>query len=180
MGCVLALPESVASYPQSGKRRNEIQLAGLRPGRDTLRTAANLYGSFYRKVKPDSELEIAWVDSVKQRVLRVELNEKGVIQAVVVSTLDPLTSDPDHKTDTPLPSPKLATGRGLRIAHENYGDAKDQYGDPDSSEEGKRHGITVEVMTYTFPKEPRFLEIACERGGGRIVQIKLAVAPDSP
>jgi hypothetical protein len=112
--------------------------------------------------------------------LRVQLDEKGIIQAITVSTLDPLIHSADNKADSPLPSPKLATGRGLRVVHEDYGDVKEQYGEPDSAVEAHRHGSTVELLTYTFEKEPRFLEIACERGGGRIVQIKLAVAPDPP
>jgi hypothetical protein len=171
--------ESARLQASGKKRKNESTLAGLRPGRDKLRTATNIHGPYFLKVKPDSEREVAWVDSMKRRVLRLELNEAGIIQSVTVSTLDSILDSPEKKTDAPLPSVKLATGRGLRIAHEGFGDVKDTYGDPDESFEAVRHGTTVEVMVYLFEKSPRLMEVSCERGGGRILQVKLAVESEA-
>jgi hypothetical protein len=162
------------------KRKNESSLAGLKPGRDRLKTAVNLHGPYYKRVRPDSESEVYWADSIKRRVLRIKLDEKGIIEAVTVSTLDPILDSADPKGDVPLPSPKLLTGRGVRIAHDGYGDVMDTYGEPDVAEEVLRHGITVSVMVYMFDKEPKFLEVSCERGGGRVLQIRLAMEPDEP
>jgi hypothetical protein len=180
LSLVVGEEPSAAAQAAGKKRQNETSLAGLRPGRDRLRSATNIHGPYFLKPTPGSEREVAWVDTMKRRVLRIELDEKGMIQSVTVSTLDPLLDSPEKKADAPLPSIKLATGRGLRVVHEGYGDVKDTYGEPDDAFEGKRHGISVDVLSYSFDKAPRFLEVSCERGGGRIVQIKLAVEPDPP
>ncbi len=118
------------------KRRNELSLAGLRPGRDTLRTATNLHGPHYREVVPGARDVLAWVDIAKHRVLRVELGPSDVIQSITVSSIDPAPDQPEHAKgarDVPLVSRQLATGRGIRIGHSVRKEVIEMYGEPNSS-----------------------------------------------
>ncbi|MBI3663433.1 MAG: hypothetical protein HY234_10340 [Acidobacteria bacterium] len=164
-----------------GRRQNELTLAGLRPGRDKLRTAANLHGPYYRPVVPGANDAVAWVDKLKHRLLRVELDKEGVIQSVTVSSVDPIIdrpSDPKANPDVPLPSRKLATGRGMRITHNLCSEVEDTYGRPNSNGPSTQHGNDLVLLYYSFdwagPKVPQVMEVSCERTTGRVVQITLA------
>jgi hypothetical protein len=154
------------------KKKPEGMLAGLRPGKDKLKTAVNVHGPYYRRVSPDSEQQVVWVDTVKHRALRVSLDEKGIIHSVTVSTIDPLIAD--GKPDAALPSRLISTGKGLRIAYNVHEDVKETYGEPDSAEEGVRHGFAVRVLSYSFEKAPQSMEFLCQVPGGRLLEITLA------
>ena len=163
------------------KRKNETTLAGLRPGRDKLRTATNVHGPYYRQVVPGADDVVAWVDKVKHRIVRVELDKDKVIQSVTVSTIDPLIdqpSDPQKEPDSALPSVKLATGRGIRISYNLRSEVEDTYGEPNSISPSTQHGNDVTLLYYSFdwagPKVPQVMEVSCERTTGRVVQITLA------
>ena len=163
------------------KRKNETTLAGLRPGRDKLRTAVNVHGPNYRQVVPGADDVVAWVDNVKHRLVRVELDKDGVIQSVTVSAIDPFIDqlyDPQKEPQTALPSEKLATGRGLRIAHNVRSEVEDTYGEPNSVGPSTQHGRELTLLYYSFdwagPKVPQVMEVTCERTTGRVVQITLA------
>lgn len=163
------------------KRQTETSLAGLRPGRDKLRTAANVHGPYYRQVVPGADDVVAWVDKLKHRLVRVELDKAGVIQSVTVSSIDPLIdqpSDPKKEPETPLPSVKLATGRGIRIAHNVCSEVENTYGRPNSSGPSTQHGNDLNLLYYSFdwagPKVPQVMEVSCERTTGTVVQITLA------
>jgi hypothetical protein len=156
------------------KRKPESQLAGLRPGKDRLRTATNAHGPYYRRLSPDKDDVLVWVDSYKHRALRLEMDANGIIRSVTVSAIDPIISE-NGKHDAPLPSVLLASGRGLRLSHNYCPDVQDAYGEPDTSKEVEFRGNTLEVLSYSFEKPPQLLEVKCERGGGKIVEMKLAV-----
>ncbi len=172
---------SSAEATAEAKRKNETTLAGLRPGRDKLRTAVNVHGPYYRQVVPGADDVVAWVDKVKHRLVRVELDKDGVIQSVTVSTIDPLIdqpSDPQKEPDSALPSVKLATGRGLRISYNIRSEIEETYGEPNSITPSTQHGNDVTLLYYSFdwagPKVPQVMEVSCERTTGRVVQITLA------
>jgi hypothetical protein len=160
-----------------GKKKPEGTLAGLRPGKDRLKTAVNLHGPYYRRVSPDSEQFVVWVDSSKHRALRLELDEKSVIRSVTVSVIDPLIGE-EGRPDAPLPSRLIATGKGLRVGYNVHDDVKETYGEPDESSDAVRHGHQVRVLSYSFEKAPQTMELLCERPGGRIVQITLAAGAE--
>ncbi len=175
-------PAKTASEAGDGpKRQNETTLAGLRPGRDKLRTATNVHGPYYQQVVPGANDVVAWVDISKHRVLRVELGKEGVIQSVTVSSIDPIIDQPrDPKTnpDVPLPSVLLATGRGMRIGHNVCSEVENTYGKPNSSGPSTQHGNDLLLLYYSFdwagPKVPQVMEVSCERNTGLVVQITLA------
>ncbi len=163
------------------RRKNETTLAGLRPGRDKLRTAVNAHGPHYRQVVPGADDVVAWVDRKKHRLVRVELDKDGVIQSVTVSTIDPVIDQPSDLKKEPesaLPSVKLATGRGIRIAYNVRGEVEEIYGDADSVGPSTQYGNDLTLLYYSFdwagPKVPQVMEVSCERTTGRVVQITLA------
>lgn len=163
------------------KRKNELTLAGLRPGRDKLRTATNIHGPYYRQVVPGADDVVAWVDKAKHRMVCVELDKDGVIESVTVSTIDPLIdqpSDPAKEPDSALPSVKLATGRGIRIVYNVRSEVEETYGDPNSVGPSTQYGNDLTLLYYSFdwagPKVPQVMEVGCERTTGRVVQITLA------
>ena len=165
----------------AAKRKNETTLAGLRPGKDKLRTATNVHGPYYRQVVPGADDVVAWVDKVKHRLVRVELDKGKVIQSVTVSTIDPLIdqpSDPQKEPDSALPSVKLATGRGIRISYNVRSEVEEIYGDANSVGPSTQYGNDLTLLYYSFdwagPKVPQVMEVGCERTTGRVVQITLA------
>ncbi len=176
------VPTGIADGTSAGgKRQNETTLAGLRPGRDKLRTATNSFGPYYRKVVPGSDDVVAWVDKLKHRSVRLELDKDGVIQSVTVSTIDPLIdqpSDPKKEPETPLPSVKIATGHGMRIAHNVCSDVEATYGLANSNSPSTQHGDDLLLLYYSFdwagPKVPQVMEVSCERTTGLVVQITLS------
>lgn len=175
-------PAGTAGEATAGaKRQNETTLAGLRPGRDKLRTAVNVHGPYYRQVVPGADDVVAWVDKTKHRLVRVELDKEGVIQSVTVSLIDPLIdqpSDPKKEPETALPSVKLATGRGTRILYNVCSEVEYTYGQPNSSSPSTQHGNDLTLLYYSFdwagPKVPQVMEVSCERTTGRVVQITLS------
>ena len=176
------VPAGIAEATRGeAKRQNELTLAGLRPGRDRLRTATNLHGPYYRRVVPGADDVVAWVDNMKHRLLRVELDKDKVIQSVTVSTIDPLIdqpSDPKTEPETPLPSSKLLTGRGVRIAHNVCSEVESTYGPPNSEGPSAQHGNDLRLLYYSFdwagPKVPQVMEVSCEQTTGLVVQITLS------
>jgi hypothetical protein len=174
-------PAGIAGGAGVSKRQNELSLAGLRPGRDKLRTATNVLGPYYRKVVPDADDVVAWVDKGKHRLVRVELDKDGVIQSVTVSVIDPLieqASDPKKEPDTPLPSLKLASGRGIRVTHNVCSEVENTYGPPNSEGPSSQHGNDLRLLYYSFdwagPKVPQVMEVSCERTTGIVMQMTLS------
>jgi len=168
-----------AQGQRARKRHNEVILARLRPGKDKLATALALYGPNHRRVVPDSDDVLAWVDREKHEVLRLELNSDGAIQSVTVSTLDPLleTAASRHVARARLPAKGLETGRGLAL-----GDPRERvlqlYGPPGSKGPSTKQGRELELLFYAFDwagsEVPQVMEITCERASRRVVEITLA------
>ncbi len=79
-----------AQDPAAPKRSNELTLAALRPGRDTLALAEARYKTKYRKSTPGAGDLTEWVDECTGRVLALELGEKNIIKSVMISTLGKL------------------------------------------------------------------------------------------
>jgi len=166
----------IAAAETPAKRHNEITLARLRPGRDRLAAAISLYGRNYRRVVSDSDDVLAWVDSRRRHVLRIELGEGGKIVSVTVSAIDPLLEDAGGPK-TSLPSKALAAGRGLSL-----GEPRDRvqklYGPAASSGPSTQQGYELELMFYSFDwagsEVPQVMEVTSERSTGRVVQITLA------
>jgi len=179
---VLAASSLLASQPRASsaqsatppKRAHELTLAGLRPGKDTLADADARYKKKLRRAEPDGRM--VWADACRKRTLELEPGEKGVIQSLTVSTLNP-AGDCSGKLDDPLRTSLWKTGRGLKL-----GDPRDHiielYGEPNSSGPSAKGSQELELLFYSFDwagsDVPQVMEVSCERATGRVVEITLA------
>ena len=174
----LVVAASVAAQSSDGGPTNELSLAGLRPGRDTLAAAEKRFGMKYRDAQPQSGDIKEWLDSCSGRVLRLEISDNGLIQGVTVSSLGQKIPDCTGKaTNGALSIEKLRTSRGLAL-----GQTKKRvialYGEPGSQVPTTFEGREFELLYYAFDwagsDVPQVMEVTCERGTGRVRKITLA------
>jgi hypothetical protein len=157
---------------------NELLLAGLRPGRDTVAMAEKQFkAKDLIKIKDrDSETK-EWLDGCSGRAIRLELNDKSVIQSITITTLASRDGPCGKLHANFLRSKNWVTGHGLHI-----GDSQDRvikfYGEPNSSGPAVKNGNDLELMFYQFDwagsDVPQVMEVLCARDTGRVVEITLA------
>ena len=177
----LGLLSSLAAFAQRSdialNRANELTVAGLRPGRDTLAEAFKRYDAKYLSRDPAAEGTKQWRDTCTGRELRVELDGRSLIQAITVSALAPKEGQCDYRRFEGLGVKDWYSGRGLRL-----GDSRDRitllYGEPNSSGPSVKGSTEMEFLYYSFDwagsDVPQVLEIHCARDTGRVVEITLA------
>jgi hypothetical protein len=156
-------------------RVNELTLARLRPGRDSLAKAIHIYGvPNGSKQGPD---EKTWEDFCRSHALTIENDKSGRIQTVRVTRHD----------EWPIPACELAprnpwqTGHGLAM-NDSTLKIVHLYGPPDSKSPSTRDGQPLELWYYAFdwagPDVPQVMEVLCttEKDGqpGRVIEITLA------
>ncbi len=177
---LLAAAQSPRAFPQEPSappRANELTLAGLRPGKDTLATAEKRYKPKYRNPARDTNGTKEWWDACNGRSLNVDIDSKGVVQSVTVSALAPRAEECNVKPGDPLGQRFWATGRGLKLS-----DPRDRvielYGEPASSGPSTKGTRELESLFYAFDwagsDVPQVMEVACERSTGRVIEIMLA------
>jgi hypothetical protein len=157
-------------------RANEMSLAGLRPGRDTFAVAEKRFKSKNLSGDKDSGYR-EWRDDCSGRAIRVELDDKSVIQSVTITTLEPQDGKCSDRQADFLDPKNWATGLGLRI-----GDSQDRivgvYGEPNSSGPASKYDKELALMYYQFDwagsDVPQVMEVLCARDSGRVVEITLA------
>lgn len=171
-------PGFFAQEPE--RRANELTLAGLRPGVDTLALAEKSYKPKYRK-KDVSEGISEWSDECTGRVLQLELNGKNVIQSVTISALGLVRREEKvdcHQSARDVLQTKLwRTGRGLKLGDPQHR-VNEIYGEPNSSGPSTKGNRELELMFYAFDwagsEVPQVMEVLCEQATGRVVEITLA------
>lgn len=179
---VLAVAIEVAiSLPASAQLvlggRNELFLARLQPGKDTLPAAAKLFGGQLQKTESTAQNE-KWTDPCTGRTVTLEANAQGVIQEI--------TMDYESKL-RPACTPEMyaaserelfwQTGHGVKL-----GDSRqhliEMYGKPGSTSPSAKNGRELELLYYAFDwagsNVPQVMEVSCERATGRVVEILLA------
>jgi hypothetical protein len=155
---------------------NETLLAGLRPGRDTFAVAEKRFKAKNLSEGKDSGVK-EWRDECSGRAIRLELDNKSVIQSVTITTLASQEGKCGDKRVDFLDPKNWVTGLGLRI-----GDSQDQivglYGEPNSSGPATKNGQELALMYYQFDwagsDVPQMMEVLCARDSGRVVEITLA------
>lgn len=172
-------PSAQPQEPAALKRVNEVMLAGLRPGRDTLAAAEKRYKAKYRESKSSREEANVkeWWDACNGKSLRLELDAKGVIQSVTVTSLARQTEECSEKAAQIALHKFWFTSRGLKL-----GDPRDRvidlYGEPNSSGPSVKGDRELELLLYAFDwagsNAPQVMEISCDRATGRVVEITLA------
>lgn len=156
-------------------RANELTLAGLRPGRDTLARAIQLNSEFQRKSN-QRDFQTEWFDVCRDISLAIDSDSKNGIRVIRTGTWGGSTADCGQ-----MPPGPWKTGRGLRVGDPST-KATESYGEPDSKSPSTKDGQPLELWYYAFdwagPDVPQVMEVLCtrEKGGqpGRVVEITLA------
>jgi hypothetical protein len=181
-----ALPNPPSTLPSNAARQsaarsaqkpaNELMLAGLRPGRDTLGAARKLYGDVGVTPDPDDDRFLTWRDPCRKRSLRIEADKKDVIQTIAVEEWDSML--PCRKeVPTKLHSDLWRTGHGLALSDPQT-KVLSTYGPPGSGGPSTDGGRELELMYYAFDwagsDVPQVMEIFCDRSTKKVVHITLA------
>ncbi len=191
--CASALSAGFAATSASGqtqahaKSANELILAGLRPGRSTLAQAQKLFPANMRQTSLESEDAVQWEDTCRGTAVRLEVDEKKVIQSVTATWLGLKQGDcrGNGLRNGPLGLSKLKTGHGLAL-NDPCQRITELYGPPNSHGPSTRAGRELQLMFYAFDRAgsdvPQVMEVSCDlaRKGsrddfsGRVVEITLA------
>jgi hypothetical protein len=173
----------------SPRRTNELTLAGLRPGHDSLTAAQKHYRAKYSSKDTDSASEKLWGDPCTGHSLTLKLDAHGVIQTITVSSLVQLEGKCLGLRTDAVDEKDWVTGKGLHL-----GDPQDRvsdlYGDASSSGPAVNGTNELEFLSYPFgwagSDVPQEMDIYCARDTGRVVEITLAfpkpaeIAPRAP
>jgi len=170
---VPARPQAPSPAPES--RVDELTLAGLRPGRDTLADAKRHYGS--KDVSDLSDGTTQWRDACTGHAIMLELGANGVIQSVTISAIASEAGACSGRHGDALHEDQWQSGHGLHL-----GDTQDRvtqiYGDPNSSGPSVKGKHELELMYYAFDwagsSVPQVMEVFCARDSGRVMEITLA------
>jgi hypothetical protein len=158
----------------AAQRSNELTLAGLRPGKDAIVRARQLY----QKIDPKSsthDKQTIWLDPCHKQLLAVDFDDDQRIQVV-------RASEAPSAADCSAAAPSLwKTGRGLRV-RDSVSKLAGLYGEPDSRSPSTKGGQPLELWYYAFDwagaDVPQVMEVLCtvEKNGqpGRVVEITLA------
>jgi len=179
---LLLVSSAIAASARShdAQRVNELILARLHPGKDTLAQAKALLGEKSGIPSPDDNRVWTWRDPCSRQSLRIEFDNRGTVQVLTVSNLDePAVAARGCRPDSPssLLATAWKTGRGLAL-----GDARERifklYGAPNSRSPSLRGNQELELIFYAFDwagsDVPQVMEIYCDHATGRVVEITLA------
>ena len=107
----LAAPQK----PKSGKSANELTLAGLRPGRDTIGAARDKFGKKIPVTETIADRNVEWHDFCGGQSLKVEADKSGVIQTMDLHAITPVRRCSPEALDASKQAGLWKTGRGLRL-----------------------------------------------------------------
>ena len=161
----------------SAARRDELTLAGLRPGRDVVSKAEQRFS------KPSSRGDSQnWHDECRHETLSIFTDSEGTIVQVSVSASAETSADAGKRECRSESAPSAwTTGHGLVI-----GDSTDRvialYGQPGTRGPSTKAGQQLELFYYAFdwagPDVPQVMTVLCtpakDGKPGRVVEITLA------
>jgi hypothetical protein len=170
----------VAGFSQDDatfRRANELTLAGLRPGKDTLTTAQKRYKAKYGSSSSAASTAKLWRDACTGRELTLAVDEHSVIQKITISSLGPQNGKCDASRFDELDMKDWFTGRGLSLG-DPRNRVTEMYGEPNSSGPSEKGSTELEYLHYSFDwagdDVPQVMEIYCARDTGRVLEITLA------
>jgi hypothetical protein len=156
---------------------NELTLAGLRPGRDTLSKAFKEYKAKYLAKEFSGSHIKEWRETCTGRSLTLQVDAHGVIQEITISSLVPRNGSCADRRFDALRVQNWISGRGLRLG-DPQGRVTELYGEPSSSGPSVRGNNKLVYLYYSFDGEgsnvPQVMEVYCARDTGRVVEITLA------
>lgn len=156
-------------------RANELTLAGIRPGRDSISSVVKLYAGYRTTSGPDSQL--VKIDECRQRILAIDVDSAKKSQVIRVAEFQSKSGGDCNE----LPPSPWRTGHGLRVG-DPVTKVAQVYGIPDSLSPSTRNGEPLELWYYAFdwagPDVPQVMEVLCtrEKDGkpGHVIEITLA------
>jgi len=185
--CLAAWGPAAAAAAQSrgvgtraSRPSNELTVAGLRPGKDTLATAEKRFGIKAADAPVTDEGILLWSDSCTGKTLRVEVDEEGIIQSVTLSSLGEPNPDcikaPAKRRSASRTQP-LVTGHGLALGQPKTR-VVELYGEAASELPATYRGREFELLFYAFDwagsDVPQVMEVTCEHDTGQVRKITLA------
>ena len=172
-----ALAAAAQSDTAAAKRANELTLAGLRPGHDSLSAALKRYKTKYVSSHDKDADNRSWQDTCTGRALTINLDPQSTIRQITVSSLVSRDGACDDRRIDALRMDDWATGHGLRLG-DPQSRITELYGDPESNGPTVKDNSELEFYFYGFEwagaDVPQTLEIYCARDTGRVVEITLA------
>jgi hypothetical protein len=160
-------------------RANELTLAGLRPGRDSLQVAKKRLRDPAIPGTKDDPSHFMWVDSCNKRVLTVEAAANELVKSVQVSPFEAGVIDCVPSAYFPRAKDHWRTGRGLGLG-DSCGRVVELYGKPESESPSAKGNEQLELFFYSFDwagaDVPQVMEVTCSRESDRVVEILLAAS----
>ena len=180
---VLASGEGIQSNSgnasRSTRRVNELDIAGLSPGRTSIARAEALLG---KASKRDGDSSSAVWNSCSGVELIVDVDGRGIVQ--LIRAAKSAARKADSTCDKAIASVSAwVTGRGLRLGN-STSRVLQLYGAPDSRSPSTKDGQRLELLYYAFdwagPDVPQVMQVLCtvDKDGkpGRVVEIMLAAS----
>jgi hypothetical protein len=179
---VEAIQANSANAARLSQRANELNIAGLLPGRTSIVRAEALLGKA-SKIDRDS-FSAVW-NSCLGIELIVDVDGRGIVQLIrATKSAKRLSGDTSSTCDKVITSvSRWTTGRGLRLGS-STSRVLQLYGPPDSRSPSTKDGQRLELLHYAFdwagPDVPQVMQVLCtvEKDGkpGRVVEIMLAAS----
>ena len=184
VSCLLLASAALGSESQESAKKesgqhhaNELTLAGLRPGQNTLRQAVLKYGAS----KSEESGTASWHDVCRGHTLSIIAGDENKIQTIRVSDSGIRTSQDCSNAKKGAGPSRWITGRGLSLG-DPVPRVESLYGKPDSESPCTKNGEPLELLYYAFdwagPDVPQVMEVVCtpKKNGkpGRVVEITLA------
>jgi hypothetical protein len=172
------LPHTASTPQLKLQRRNELFLARLEPGRDTLASAEKVFTGQLQKSPASTSANVKWTDPCTGRTVTLDANAAGVVQTVNL----------DYEAKLrPACTPAMyaaaqresfwQTGHGIKLG-DTRARVVETYGEPASTSPSVKGARELELLYYAFDwagsNVPQVMEVSCERATGRVVEILLA------
>jgi hypothetical protein len=175
--CVV-LPLDAATPQLKLQRQNELFLARLQPGHDTLASAEKLFTGQLQKSPASTTENAKWTDACTGRTVTLDANAAGVIQTVNLdfeAKLRPACTPEMYAASQR--EPFWQTGHGMKLG-DTRARVVETYGQPASTGPSVKGARELELLYYAFDwagsNVPQVMEVSCERATGRVVEILLA------
>jgi hypothetical protein len=179
VAAVAALAMQVGSQAERKGRVNELTLAGLRPGHDSISAPAEEF----RDLTLDAAVTDAyvWGDICTHRELRVETGASGGVKTVSVASK--YKPEIMAKCAASVMDPKrlklIASGHGLQLG-DACGRIEEMYGKAESRSPSVAGSDKLELYLYKFDwagtDVPQVMEVSCDASSQTVAGITLAAA----
>ncbi len=176
-----ALAMQVGSGAGGPKRVNELTLAGLRPGKDSLEKASKKFGKESKIGAPDDSNAHSWPINCFVDDLEVEADPNGIIRNVTVSfnVTARIVADCDDRVASRKFHSQFSSGRNL-LLHDRCGRIEEIYGRAESRSPSVKGNDKLELYLYKFDwagtDVPQVMEVSCDASSQTVTEITLVAA----